>query len=40
MPLKEVIFDIGGGTASGKPFKAVQMGGPSGAVYPLPLQTP
>jgi len=28
MPLREVIFDIGGGTQ--KPFKAVQSGGPSG----------
>ncbi len=28
MTLREVIFDIGGGTA--KPFKAVQTGGPSG----------
>jgi NADH-quinone oxidoreductase subunit F len=37
MPLKEVIFDIGGGTASGKPFKAVQMGGPSGGCIPASL---
>jgi NADP-reducing hydrogenase subunit HndC len=28
--LKEVIFDIGGGCADGKEFKAVQTGGPSG----------
>jgi NADH-quinone oxidoreductase subunit F len=34
MTLKEVIFDIGGGTRSGKPFKAVQMGGPSGGCIP------
>ncbi len=29
-PLKEVIFDIGGGVKGGKAFKAVQIGGPSG----------
>ncbi|MCL2764458.1 MAG: SLBB domain-containing protein [Treponema sp.] len=34
MTIKEVIFDIGGGTKSGKPFKAVQMGGPSGGCIP------
>jgi len=34
MTLKEVIFDIGGGTSSGKAFKAVQMGGPSGGCIP------
>jgi NADH-quinone oxidoreductase subunit F len=28
--LREVIFDIGGGIRGGKPFKAVQIGGPSG----------
>jgi len=28
--LNEVIYDIGGGTASGKKFKALQTGGPSG----------
>ena len=28
--LREVIFDIGGGIAGGKKFKAVQIGGPSG----------
>lgn len=28
--LREVIFDIGGGIANGKKFKAVQIGGPSG----------
>jgi NADH-quinone oxidoreductase subunit F len=37
IPLKEVIFDIGGGTSSGKPFKAVQMGGPSGGCIPASL---
>jgi len=34
MTIREVIFDIGGGTSSGKPFKAVQMGGPSGGCIP------
>lgn len=29
-PLKEIIFDIGGGIRNGKKFKAVQIGGPSG----------
>lgn len=35
--LKEVIYDIGGGTSSGKPVKAVQMGGPSGGCIPSNL---
>ncbi|AOY76161.1 NADH-quinone oxidoreductase subunit NuoF [Clostridium formicaceticum] len=34
IPLKEVIFDIGGGIANDKTFKAVQMGGPSGGCIP------
>ncbi|MCL2440257.1 MAG: 4Fe-4S binding protein [Treponema sp.] len=34
LTVKDVIFDIGGGTKSGKPFKAVQMGGPSGGCIP------
>jgi NADH-quinone oxidoreductase subunit F len=29
-PLKDIIFDIGGGIKNGKKFKAVQIGGPSG----------
>lgn len=29
-PLKEVLYDIGGGIKDGKKFKAVQIGGPSG----------
>lgn len=29
-PLREVIFDIGGGMRDGREFKAVQIGGPSG----------
>jgi len=32
--LKEIVFDIGGGTSEGLDFKAVQMGGPSGGVIP------
>jgi len=34
MTIKEVVMDIGGGTKSGRPFKAVQMGGPSGGCIP------
>jgi NADH:ubiquinone oxidoreductase subunit F (NADH-binding)/(2Fe-2S) ferredoxin/Pyruvate/2-oxoacid:ferredoxin oxidoreductase delta subunit len=34
-PLREIIFDIGGGTRGGKAFKAVQTGGPSGGCIPL-----
>ncbi len=32
--LKEIIFDMGGGIATGKKFKAVQTGGPSGGCIP------
>lgn len=32
--LREVIFDIGGGIANDRKFKAVQTGGPSGGVLP------
>ena len=32
--LRELIFDIGGGVADGRPFKAVQTGGPSGGCIP------
>jgi len=34
MTLREIIFDIGGGTSDGKEFKAVQTGGPSGGCLP------
>ncbi|NCB49157.1 MAG: NADH-quinone oxidoreductase subunit F [Alphaproteobacteria bacterium] len=34
MSVSEIVNDIGGGTSSGKPFKAVQTGGPSGGVIP------
>lgn len=35
--LRDVIFDIGGGMKGDKPFKAVQMGGPSGGCIPAIL---
>jgi len=35
--LKEIVFDIGGGTSKGLDFKAVQIGGPSGGVIPASL---
>jgi formate dehydrogenase iron-sulfur subunit len=35
--LRQAIFDIGGGTASGRPFRAVQVGGPLGAYFPESL---
>ena len=34
MPLREIIFDIGGGIPGGKRFKAAQTGGPSGGCIP------
>ena len=34
MPLREIIYDIGGGIPDGKAFKAVQTGGPSGGCIP------
>jgi NADH-quinone oxidoreductase subunit F len=37
LPLKEIIFGIGGGIKNGKAFKAVQMGGPSGGCIPARL---
>jgi NADH-quinone oxidoreductase subunit F len=33
-PLREIVYDIGGGCPNGKQFKAVQSGGPSGGVIP------
>ena len=32
--LREAIYDFGGGTFSGRPFRAVQVGGPLGAYFP------
>ena len=37
MTLGEIVDDIGGGTASGRPVKAVQVGGPLGAYFPPSL---
>jgi NADH-quinone oxidoreductase subunit F len=37
MTLNDVIYGIGGGTLLGGPFKAVQMGGPSGGCIPAAL---
>jgi NADH-quinone oxidoreductase subunit F len=37
MPLREVIFGIGGGIKDDKKFKAVQLGGPSGGCVPESL---
>jgi NADH-quinone oxidoreductase subunit F len=35
--LREIVYDIGGGIKSGKRFKAVQIGGPSGGCIPESL---
>ncbi|HEX5431501.1 MAG TPA: NADH-quinone oxidoreductase subunit L, partial [Bryobacteraceae bacterium] len=32
--LREAIYDFGGGTATGRPLRAVQVGGPLGAYFP------
>ncbi|HVN88964.1 MAG TPA: NADH-quinone oxidoreductase subunit NuoF [Candidatus Binataceae bacterium] len=32
--LREIIYEYGGGTASGRPVRAVQIGGPLGAYFP------
>ena len=37
IPLKTIIFDIGGGVKNNRKFKAVQMGGPSGGCIPHTL---
>ncbi len=34
IPLRKIIFDIGGGTPEGTTFKAAQTGGPSGGCIP------
>ncbi len=36
-PLREIIYNIGGGIPNGKEFKAVQTGGPSGGCIPKDL---
>jgi formate dehydrogenase iron-sulfur subunit len=35
--LRQAIYDYGGGTASGRPLRAVQVGGPLGAYFPESL---
>ncbi|MCD6452750.1 MAG: NADH-quinone oxidoreductase subunit NuoF [Dehalococcoidales bacterium] len=35
--LREIVFDIGGGTSSGLELKAIQIGGPSGGIIPASL---
>jgi formate dehydrogenase iron-sulfur subunit len=37
LTLREAIYDYGGGTASGRPLRAVQVGGPLGAYFPESL---
>ena len=37
LSLGQIVDDIGGGTASGRPVKAVQVGGPLGAYFPRSL---
>jgi len=34
LTLRELLYDIGGGTATGRPIRAVQVGGPLGAYIP------
>lgn len=38
MPIREIIYGIGGGILNDKKFKAVQMGGPSGGCIPAHLE--
>ncbi len=35
--LREIIYEYGGGTASGRPVRAVQVGGPLGAYFPAAM---
>jgi formate dehydrogenase iron-sulfur subunit len=37
LTLREIVYDIGGGTLSGRPVRAVQVGGPLGAYFPPSL---
>ena len=37
IPLKDVIYGVGGGMKTEKPFKGVQLGGPSGGCVPASL---
>jgi formate dehydrogenase iron-sulfur subunit len=34
LPLREILYDFGGGSATGRPIRAVQSGGPLGAYVP------
>jgi formate dehydrogenase iron-sulfur subunit len=34
LPLREILYDLGGGSATGRPIRAVQAGGPLGAYLP------
>ena len=34
MTLRELLYDFGGGSLSGRPIRAVQVGGPLGAYHP------
>ena len=35
--LRELVYDLGGGSYSGRPVRAVQVGGPLGAYFPESL---
>jgi formate dehydrogenase iron-sulfur subunit len=37
LTLRELLYDFGGGSATGRPIRAVQVGGPLGAYLPEPL---
>lgn len=37
VPLRQMLFEIGGGCKGGRPLKAVQLGGPSGGCIPAAL---
>jgi len=38
IPLRDIIYEIGGGIVGGKEFKAVQTGGPSGGCIPATME--
>jgi len=38
IPLRDIIYEIGGGIVGGKEFKAVQTGGPSGGCIPASME--
>jgi formate dehydrogenase iron-sulfur subunit len=41
LPLRDLLYDFGGGSATGRPIRAVQAGGPLGAyVHPSQFDTP